>query len=121
MCAQNENRIQVCRMGLNETTQDGPYYAKVDGEIIGLNGKTHFANGERARLAAESFIILQDKFNTREQQTMDSMSWGIQLLCNKAHANSKNAGWWHDLAGEPLLDNEGYAPYVVATKLQLLS
>lgn len=46
---------------------------------------------------------------------------GIAALCDVAHTNSSNAGWWNcPVTGEDLLSNPSYAPYVLATKMMLI-
>jgi hypothetical protein len=52
----NNERIKVKKMPLGEYTSDGCYYAQVDGENIGVNGRTHWETEAAARLAAECFI-----------------------------------------------------------------
>ena len=48
------------------------------------------------------------------------MSITVEQLVRRCHQASYDAGWWHTVeSGEPLLQNEEYAPYVIATKLLL--
>lgn len=49
-------RIKVIKMPLGQTTNDGAYYAKVDGQNIGVNGRTHWHSEASARLAAKVFL-----------------------------------------------------------------
>ncbi|MDY3551458.1 hypothetical protein R5W24_000534 [Gemmata sp. JC717] len=51
-----KDRIKVCKLPNGERTEEGSYWAKVDGVNIGVNGRTHWETESAARLAAEVYI-----------------------------------------------------------------
>jgi hypothetical protein len=63
----NGQQIQIVKMAFGNTTKEGPYYAKVDGENIGINGRTHWESEAAARLAAETHIHAVNP--TRDSET----------------------------------------------------
>lgn len=50
------DRIKICSLPLGERTEDGAFWAKVDGVNIGVNGRTHWETEAAAQLAAQVYI-----------------------------------------------------------------
>jgi hypothetical protein len=49
-------RIRVRKLGLGDTTDEGPFYAQVDGENVGENGRAFWETREDARRCGERFL-----------------------------------------------------------------
>ncbi len=50
------NEIKICKLGLEQTTKDGAYYAKVNDKNIGVNDRGFWDTPELAQAAAEKYI-----------------------------------------------------------------
>lgn len=52
-----ENRITIHTLPFGDTTDEGRYYAKVDNENIGMDGRTHWQTYEAAMVCARRFVM----------------------------------------------------------------
>lgn len=89
------------------------YIAENDDVYKRLRGKLAEARRQLELERYERALDLDD--NTK-------LRLGLEALCRVSHEVSTKAGWWHDpVTGEHLLSDEAYAPYVIATKLHLIT
>lgn len=50
-------RIQICKLGPSQSTEQGSYWAKVDGQHIGEGGRSHWHTHTAAMACARRFIM----------------------------------------------------------------
>lgn len=53
----SNDRIKVKKMPLQETTLDGPYWATVDGENVGENGRCHWQTESDAYACGARYLM----------------------------------------------------------------
>ena len=51
-----KKRVTTQRLGLGDTTDDGAFFAKVDGTPIGENGRAFWPTREEAAAAGDRFL-----------------------------------------------------------------
>src|SRR5258708_7032007 len=51
-----EAKIKICKLPLSQRNTEGAYWAKVNGENIGVEGRAFFETESAARLAAYAYI-----------------------------------------------------------------
>ena len=56
---------KVCKLPLNEYTEEGAYYAKVDGKVVGENGRSHWETYDDALACGQRFIEMKETPNDR--------------------------------------------------------
>lgn len=56
-----KHKIKICKLGLGFSTPEGAYWAKVDGDNIGEDGRAFWETHEEAQAAAERYI---DRFSS---------------------------------------------------------
>jgi hypothetical protein len=58
-------QVSVHKLGLNETTVEGAYYAKVNGENVGTDGRAFWNTAAEAEACARRYVLAIE--NTKEQ------------------------------------------------------
>ena len=56
-----EYKIKICKLGLDQTTSDGPFWAKINDENIGESGRAFWNTKEEAQECAKNFILKCNK------------------------------------------------------------
>lgn len=57
------HKIKICKLGLETFTDEGAFYAKVDGYNIGEDGRAFWETSEDAQAAADRFVAKLDAKN----------------------------------------------------------
>lgn len=79
------NRIRICKLGLGMTTDQGPYWAKVDGVNVGEHGRSHWQTHSEAYACAARFIKLESAAEPEHPHSL-----GLPLL-NPGQAEAPGA------------------------------
>ena len=83
-------RIKICKLGLGMSTDQGPYWAKVDGANVGEHGRSHWETEADAMACAERFIARTEtlpegtlmnvdfkSLNATDQKAVIDLAWRL--------------------------------------------
>lgn len=69
-----ENRIKVKCLPFGEETEGGRYYAAVDGECVGENGRTHWNTKQEAKDCGFRYLVYKLNFGEQTKQKVEGCS-----------------------------------------------
>ena len=53
-------KVSIHKLGLGETTEEGSYYLKVNGENVGTNGRAFWNTAEEAEACARRYVLAME-------------------------------------------------------------